>query len=130
MKPAGSWKGVIETLYSQNEVKTPFYKLTLKLPEKSNFNVFALGGSNIGGRKEISTNVISQISAMFGVDPDCICSEGGSIQLLVGQDSRRSILKPLTKIKGREVSSYMPNIAKDLSLNTSMATISSCGAIG
>ena len=44
----------------------------------------------------------------------------------------RILLKPLTKIKGRQVSSYMPNIAKDLSLNTSMAKKqqSICGAIG
>ena len=64
--PAGSWKGVIETLYSQNEVKTPFFKLTLKLPDKSNFNLCSLGGTNIGSRKEIPTNIIHQISAMFG----------------------------------------------------------------
>ena len=69
---------------------------------------------------------------MFGVDPDCICSQGGPNQLLIGQDSGRILLKPLTTIKGREVSSYMANIAKDLSLNTSMATkqFSICGAIG
>ena len=32
--PAGSWNGVIETLFSQHEVKTPFYRITLKLPDK------------------------------------------------------------------------------------------------
>ena len=60
--PAGSWKGVIETLYSQNEVKTPFYKLTLKLPDKSNFNLFALGGSNIGSRKDREVSSYMPIS--------------------------------------------------------------------
>ena len=103
--PAGSWKGVFETLYSHNEVKTQFYKLTLKLPDKSNFNIFSLGGSNIGNRKENPSNIVSQIAAMFCVDPDCICTEGGPIHLLVGQDSCRILLKPLTKVKGREVSS-------------------------
>ena len=70
MTPAGSLKGVIETLYSQNEVKPQFFKLTLKLPDKSNFNLFALGGTNIGSRKEIPTNVIHQISAMFAPKAD------------------------------------------------------------
>ena len=65
---------------------------------------------------------------MFGVDPDSICTEGGSIHLLVGQDNGRFLLKPICKIKSRE----MLNIAMDLSLHTSMATkqLSICGAIG
>ena len=72
--PAGSWKGVIKTLFSKNEVKTPFYRITLKLPDKSKFNIFTLGGSNIGSRKEIPNNIVLQIEAMFGVDPDNICT--------------------------------------------------------
>ena len=107
--PAGSWKGVIETLYNQNEVNTPFYRITLKLPDKSNFHIFALGGSNIGSRKEIPNNIVSQIAANFGVDPDNICTEGGPIHLLVGQDSGCILPKPLSKIKGRDI--YMPNKA-------------------
>ena len=31
-------------------------------------------GSNIGSRKEIPNNIVSQIAAMFGVDPDNICT--------------------------------------------------------
>ena len=69
---------------------------------------------------------------MFGVDPDNICTEGGPIHLLVGQDSGCILLEPLSKIKGREISSYMPNISRDFSFHTSMATkqLSICGALG
>ena len=52
---------------------------------------------------------------MFNVDPSMICKEGGELSLLLGQDTGNLLLKPVSDIKGKEVSKYLPEIAKDLS---------------
>ena len=69
---------------------------------------------------------------MFDVDPSMICKEGGELSLLLGQDTVNLLLKPVSDIKGKEVSKYLPEIAKDLSLQLTPASdkYSICGAIG
>ena len=61
-----------------------------------------------------------------------ICKEGGELSLLLGQDTGNLLLKPVSDIKGKQVSKYLPEIAKDLSLQLTPASdkYSICGAIG
>ena len=61
-----------------------------------------------------------------------ICKEGGELSLLLGQGTGNLLLKPVSDIKGKQVSKYLPEIVKDLSLQLTPASdkYSICGAIG
>ena len=131
LKALGQWKGLIETITSCTEVTTPFFRLEMRL-EDSTYVLFALGCNGLGSREEIPVNIINDICAMFKANPDHIFRGGGKVRVLIGQDTGSLLLKPLTHICGKAISKYLPDFAKDLSLQTTPASpmLSLAGSIG
>lgn len=72
ISPYGVWEGVVITMYSENAVKTNFFKLAIKLRTGDNRNIFALGINSIGSRPRIPDNIVHQVAQMFNVDPSMI----------------------------------------------------------
>ena len=102
-------------LQNTSEIITPFYQVTLKL-EQGTCSFFALSIKGLGSREEIPQGIVSDIGKMFRADPSNICRVGGRIRLLLGQDTGSLLMKPLTHINSKEISKYIPDVAKDLSL--------------
>ena len=115
IQATGQWQGVIETINSCNEVSLPFFKIAIKL-EKGSYILFALATNGLGYRDEIPDGIIHDIAVMFKCDPMNIYKGGGRIRLLLGQDSGSLLLRPLTHLQGKEISKYLPDVAKDLSI--------------
>ena len=131
LKATGQWQGLIEMINSCTEVTTPFFRLEIRL-ENSTYVLFALGCNGLGSREEIPQSIINDICVMFKANPDHIFRGGGKIRVLIGQDSGSLLLKPLTHICGKAISKYLPDFAKDLSLQTTPASpmLSLAGSIG
>ena len=77
--------------------------------------------NGLGTREEIPSGIIHDICVMFKCDPAHVFRDGGKIRLLIGQDSGRLLLKPLTHMCGKEIVKYIPEFARDLSLQNKIA---------
>ena len=131
IKCLGQWDGWIETINSCTKVSTPFFKLGIKQKD-SIYALFALGCTGLGTRDEIPAGIIHDICVMFNCDPNHVVRDGGKIRVLIGQDSGRLLLRPLTHMCGKEILKFIPEFAKDLSLQTTPASpmLSVAGSIG
>jgi hypothetical protein len=131
IRASGSWTGFIETINQCVEVTTPFFKLVIKLEEGS-YTLFALGCNTLGSREQIPQGIIEDICKLFRANPTHVFRGGGKVRILIGQDSGSLLLKPLTHICDKPIAGYLPNFAKDLSLQTTPASsvLSVAGSIG
>ena len=94
--------------------------------------LFALATNGLGTIDQILAGIIHDIAVKFNCDPAHIFRGGGKIRLLIGQDSGQLLLKPITHMCGKEIVKYIPEYAKDLSLQTTPASpmLSVCRSIG
>ena len=131
VSPLGDWTGILETITQCQEVTLPFYKLVIKLKESS-YKLFALGCEKLGSREEIPVEIIQDIAKMFKVNTSEIFRGGGRVRLLLSQDSASLLMRPLTHIRDVDVSTYLPEFARDLTLNTTGASamLNIAGSIG
>ena len=116
ISPANEWRVVIFTLYSESEIVTNLYKSLLNCGI-SKFSAFTLGTQGLGGREEIPAGMVHQIATMIKAETSNICRTQGRINLLIGQGTGSILLRTLTHMNGEKISSFLPQIARDLSLH-------------
>ena len=130
IEQSGSWCGSISTMLGVKEVTTPFFKVQLKLSQTQHYYMFCLGTSPIDGRRQLPPHIVKFATELFKITPQQLSTIGGTCSLLIGQDSNFLLLKPVTKVNGKQITK--PKFAQDLSLEISPASqkYSLVGSIG
>ena len=111
LQPIGTWVGQIMTLTTTENVRTPFFNVTVVNGESTK-EVICLKKEDLGHFHSLPSPAYLKFGANNGILPSLFLSSSGSIDLLMCCDNIAMLLREVTQVDGHRVVApdWAPNV--------------------